>query len=447
MRAVDAVARRGAPARPRARLNPSSARNGAESTTRRSLTSNDPRWVEDVREQRPELENVRFVLCAPQGAANVGACARAMQNFGVYELKLCEVGPNVLERDDAGETAATRGTESDAERILDEASEGEGKTPERAANQTLPLSAEALRYACAADWMLEDAERCADVEAALAGCTFVLATTARPRTGTPLMTAREAAKKVAEEAKRGKVAVLFGNERTGLTNEELAWASAAVVVPTAGAGKLCRKSLKYTGATGPTSLNLSHAVGIIAYEIFMACSGDDASSSPEASSTSSEPQKLLTAEEKITLRNELVAARRALDVLDADVDRASPSKTSNEDEDEDVLRKREAKAFERVLAAAPVHRSDAAALFQLSRRVSAIRRGSAVANGVGEGILDATIVESIRELVVERGADAPAPTVRNCRNHIRERLGVSLTNREIERARARATATSTSTDI
>ena len=38
---------------------------------------------------------------------------------------------------------------------------------------------------------------------------------------------------------------------------------------TAGQGALCRKTLKYTGGTGPTSLNLSQAVGVLAYELFM----------------------------------------------------------------------------------------------------------------------------------------------------------------------------------
>lgn len=65
------------------------------------------------------------------------------------------------------------------------------------------------------------------------------------------------------------MAILFGNERTGLTNDELAQAHAAVAIPTAGQGALCRKSLKYTGGTGPTSLNLSQAVGVLAYELFM----------------------------------------------------------------------------------------------------------------------------------------------------------------------------------
>lgn len=368
------------------------------------------------------MSDVRFVLCNPQGPANVGACARVMQNFGIYDLKLCDVGPFVLRSDEARET-------------LDEASEGEGRSPERASSEigataatTAPLSEEAMRYACAADWLLADAERCETVEDALRGCTFVLATTARPRSGTPLMTAREAAERVRAEAKNGKVAVLFGNERTGLTNEELSWAHAAVAIPTAGTGKLCRKSLKYTGGTGPTSLNLSHAIGITAYEIFMACSGDDAKGE-----ILPEKQKLLSVDEKVTLRDEIIAARRALDVLTMDIE---PSSSTGAEDDDDELSAREARAFERILAAAPMHRSDAAALFQLSRRVSAMAKGSVVAQTPGENLLDATIIECVRELV---DLDASSrPTVKSARGRLRAQLGVSLTNREIERAIERA---------
>ena len=379
-------------------------------------------WISDVRTNSPLLSDVRFVLCNPQGPANVGACARVMQNFGIYDLKLCDVGPFVLRSDEARET-------------LDEASEGEGRSPERASSEmgataatTAPLSEEAMRYACAADWLLADAERCETVEDALRGCTFVLATTARPRSGTPLMTAREAAERVRAEAKNGKVAVLFGNERTGLTNEELSWAHAAVAIPTAGTGKLCRKSLKYTGGTGPTSLNLSHAIGITAYEIFMACSGDDAKGE-----ILPEKQKLLSVDEKVTLRDEIIAARRALDVLTMDIE---PSSSTGAEDDDDELSAREARAFERILAAAPMHRSDAAALFQLSRRVSAMAKGSVVAQTPGENLLDATIIECVRELV---DLDASSrPTVKSARGRLRAQLGVSLTNREIERAIERA---------
>lgn len=68
--------------------------------------------------------------------------------------------------------------------------------------------------------------------------------------------------------------VLFGNERTGLTNDELSWAYVAVVILMVGVGKICCKSLKYIGGIGLMSLNLLYVVGILVYEIFMACGGE-----------------------------------------------------------------------------------------------------------------------------------------------------------------------------
>lgn len=397
--------------------------------------SNPTPWVDDVQNDLPGLSNVRFVLVNPQGPANVGACARSMQNFGVYDLKLVDVGPFVLQKSESATGASSGG----GRQTLDEASEGEGTAPERASDilgdaaHNTPLSDESLRYACAADWLLRDAERCKTSEEALKDCTFVLATTARPRSGTPLMTAREAAERVAVEAKRGKVAVLFGNERTGLTNEDLAWAHAAVAIPTAGAGKLCRRSLKYTGGTGPTSLNLSHAVGIIGYEIFMAMSGDDAKGS-----IAPEKDKLLSVDEKAMLKDEIVRARRALDVLTVDEESPSTSDSNASDGDDAELFLREERAFERILAAAPMHRSDAAALFQLSRRVSALAKGDVVATESGERLLDRTIVQSLKDFAAANDESNAPMTIKAARVHLRSTLGVSLTNREIERAIARA---------
>ena len=155
------------------------------------------------------LSDVRFVLCNPQGPANVGACARPCKILD-SRFELCDVGPFVLRSDEARET-------------LDEASEGEEEVPNarpRRWGRRRRRRRRCRRRRCGrrADWPLADAERCETVEDALRGCTFVLATTARPRSGTPLMTAREAAERVRAEAKNGKVAVLF--ERThGLDNE------------------------------------------------------------------------------------------------------------------------------------------------------------------------------------------------------------------------------------
>jgi tRNA C32,U32 (ribose-2'-O)-methylase TrmJ len=403
-----------------------------------------------------------------------------MQNFGVYDLRLVNPGPFVLagpsERppeadarqtqqsdahlpDDRGDAArfsvpdganARGGVNSGAS--LGPDGLGFGDDVPEALRPTLPnappfqeegnpdavapLCREAYRFACAADWLLADASRHETHLDAIADCTFVMATTARPRGNVPLVTARVAAAMVVEEAKRGKVAVLFGNERTGLTNEELAQAHACVAIPTAGRGSLCRKSLKYTGGTGPTSLNVSQAVGVLAYEIFMAADADKSAGEPEHASAASgsigiPKAQLMTVGEKHVLKNELIAARRTLDVLAGDdVPLSRREGDIEEDVGEDYSDDREALGVERVLNAAPLQRRDAAALFQLARRVRAVSAGESL-----EGPLDAKVMRVVTSLDGETEAK---PTVKRTRAKIREVLGVSLTDKEISKAIRRA---------
>jgi hypothetical protein len=259
---------------------------------------------------------------------------------------------------------------------------------------------------------------------------------------------------LAREAKRGKVAVLFGNERTGLTNEELAQAHACVAIPTAGQGTLCRRSLKYTGGTGPTSLNLSQAVGVLAYEMFMAADaaretvpgsvpgdGESAPKGVNAGRIDLPASQLMTVGEKNTLLNELLAARRSLDVLPNETDTDDAAEDSSGDhagEEDDDLDVREERGIERVLNSSPLARRDAAALFQLARRVKAAAKAGDDSSGAGSssGLLDAAVLRAVAEVDGTR-------TVRKARAKIRERLGVSLTNREIARAIRRAAAGAT----
>ena len=432
-----------------------------------------PPWKDEVLESHSLLGNVCFVLCGPQGPQNVGSVARVMQNFGIYDLRITEPGPFVLAggtREDftpadgasssggvnSGATLGPDGLGSELPPALrptrlEEAVDGDPADDPTAPD---PLCDEAYRFACAADWLLAESKRCDTALDAISDCTFVMATTARPRGNVPLVTARVAAEMLAKEAKRGKVAVLFGNERTGLTNEELAQAHACVAIPTAGQGTLCRRSLKYTGGTGPTSLNLSQAVGVLAYEMFMAAdaarlAGDDGSvpgdgeSAPKgvnAGRIDLPASQLMTVGEKNTLLNELLAARRSLDVLpneEADDDARSDLDAADEDDDLDV---REERGIERVLNSSPLARRDAAALFQLARRVrAAAKEGDAAGAGAGgssSGLLDAAVLRAVAEV-------DGTPTVRKARAKIRERLGVSLTNREIARAIRRAAASAT----
>ena len=436
-----------------------------------------PPWKDEVLESHSLLGNVCFVLCGPQGPQNVGSVARVMQNFGIYDLRITEPGPFVLAggtREDftpadgasssggvnSGATLGPDGLGSELPPALrptrlEEAVDGDPADDPTAPD---PLCDEAYRFACAADWLLAESKRCDTALDAISDCTFVMATTARPRGNVPLVTARVAAEMLAKEAKRGKVAVLFGNERTGLTNEELAQAHACVAIPTAGQGTLCRRSLKYTGGTGPTSLNLSQAVGVLAYEMFMAAdaarlAGDDGSvpgsvpgdgeSAPKgvnAGRIDLPASQLMTVREKNTLLNELLAARRSLDVLpnETDTDDAEDSSVDDDGEEDDDLDVREERGIERVLNSSPLARRDAAALFQLARRVKAAAKAGDDSSGAGSssGLLDAAVLRAVAEVDGTR-------TVRKARAKIRERLGVSLTNREIARAIRRAAAGAT----
>ena len=429
-----------------------------------------PPWKEEVLESHSLLGNVCFVLCGPQGPQNVGSVARVMQNFGIYDLRITEPGPFVLAggtREDvtpadgasssggvnSGATLGPDGLGSELPPAL-RPTRPDGNPADDDPTSPDPLCDEAYRFACAADWLLAESKRCDTALDAIADCTFVMATTARPRGNVPLVTARVAAEMLAREAKRGKVAVLFGNERTGLTNEELAQAHACVAIPTAGQGTLCRRSLKYTGGTGPTSLNLSQAVGVLAYEMFMAADaaretvpgsvpgdGESAPKGVNAGRIDLPASQLMTVGEKNTLLNELLAARRSLDVLPNETDADAAAEDSSGDdagEEDDDLDVREERGIERVLNSSPLARRDAAALFQLARRVKAAAKAGDDSSGAGSssGLLDAAVLRAVAEVDGTR-------TVRKARAKIRERLGVSLTNREIARAIRRAAAGAT----
>jgi tRNA/rRNA methyltransferase len=156
------------------------------------------------------------VLVEPQLGENIGAAARVMANFGLARLRL------VKPRDGWP-------------------------------------SLQARRSASGADSILDEAALFASVEAAIADCTFVLATTARAHDQAkpvlaPDVAARQIAAHMAEHGAGGEnVAVLFGRERHGLENHEVALADRIVTFPVNPAF---------------ASLNLAQAVALVAYEWF-----------------------------------------------------------------------------------------------------------------------------------------------------------------------------------
>src|SRR5579859_2573721 len=159
-----------------------------------------------------------IVLVEPQLGENIGAAARAMANFGLSRLRL--VKPRQRWPNDKARMMA-----AGADRVLDEA-------------------------------VLFD-----DLPAALADCSFVLATTARAHDQAKrVIGAAAAAHEIAPRVEAGEtVAIMFGRERNGLENDEVALADRIVTLPVNPAF---------------ASLNLAQAVVIVAYEWFKRQSGE-----------------------------------------------------------------------------------------------------------------------------------------------------------------------------
>lgn len=158
-----------------------------------------------------------IVLVEPQLGENIGACARAMLNCGLTDMRL--VNPR-----DGWPNPAAEAMAAGAIEVLETA-------------RVYPTTAEA----------------CADL-------TYVLATTARPRgvTKEALVPRAAVAQLRARIGAEQPAGVLFGPERAGLVNEDVTLADAVITVPL---------------NPGFSSLNLAQAVLLVGYEWFQ--SGDD----------------------------------------------------------------------------------------------------------------------------------------------------------------------------
>ncbi len=158
------------------------------------------------------LENIRIVLVAPTHAGNIGGVARAMKNMALRRLYL--VAPADYS------------------------------------------TAEASARAAGADDVLNELRVQPSLADALAGCRYVIGTSARPRRlAWPQYDPASAARQLVSEARQAEVALVFGAERTGLTNSELECCHGLVTIPT---------------DPGFSSLNLACAVQVMAYELFLA---------------------------------------------------------------------------------------------------------------------------------------------------------------------------------
>lgn len=156
------------------------------------------------------LSNIRIVLVEPSHPGNIGAAARAMKNMSLQNLYL--VAPGNYPHADAFARAAGAGDVLDQAVVVD------------------------------------------SLEQAIGSCTLVFGASARLRTlAWPQYTPSEAAEEVKKACEHGTVALVFGRERTGLSNDELQLCHYLVNIP-------CNEAF--------SSLNLAAAVQVIAYEIF-----------------------------------------------------------------------------------------------------------------------------------------------------------------------------------
>ncbi|NQU38498.1 MAG: RNA methyltransferase [Lentisphaerae bacterium] len=159
-----------------------------------------------------DLGNVRIVLVGPLYGGNVGSVCRAMSNTGITDLVIADPRPlNMLE---------------------------------------------ARMMACHADPILQARQTSDTLAEAVADCGLVIGTSARRGLYRQhAQTPREWTPTILEACATGKVALVFGREDKGLSNEELALCTHIVQIPT---------------TDESMSINLAQAVMICCYELFVA---------------------------------------------------------------------------------------------------------------------------------------------------------------------------------
>jgi tRNA/rRNA methyltransferase len=174
-------------------------------------TDKTKRWI--------ETPGPVIVLVEPQLGENIGAAARAMENFGLSKLRLVK---------------PVQGWPNEKARIM----------------------------AAGADRVLDGAALYESLAAAIGDCSYVLATTARNHDqAKPVVSAQQGAEILAPKVANGEtIAIVFGRERIGLENHEVGRADAILTLPVNPAF---------------ASLNLAQAVVIVAYEWFKLTMGGE----------------------------------------------------------------------------------------------------------------------------------------------------------------------------
>jgi tRNA/rRNA methyltransferase len=171
-----------------------------------------------------DFKNIRIVLCGTTHPGNIGSAARAMRTMGLTQLVL--VNPERFPDPQAGWMASH------------------------------------------ATGVLESATICTTLDEALQGVGFAIACTARVRElSLPLLDARQAAGELLRAAAGAPVALVFGNETYGLSNDEV--------------GR-CHRVAGIPADPAYSSLNLAAAVQVFCYELRMAAGAGLGAEKPRA---------------------------------------------------------------------------------------------------------------------------------------------------------------------
>ncbi|SHO58106.1 tRNA (cytosine(32)/uridine(32)-2'-O)-methyltransferase TrmJ [Vibrio quintilis] len=169
------------------------------------------------------LEQIKIVLVGTSHSGNIGSAARAMKVMGLKQMVL--VSPEC------------------------------------------EVDAQAIALAAGASDIALNAVKVSNLDEAINDCRLVVGTSARSRTlSWPMLNPRECGELFAVESDKSPVALVFGRERTGLTNEEL---------------QKCHYHVSIPANPEYSSLNLAMAVQTLCYEMRVASMARKAAEYPE----------------------------------------------------------------------------------------------------------------------------------------------------------------------
>lgn len=187
------------------------------------------------------LDSISIVLVRPRFPENIGSVARAMKNMGIHRLAVVD-----------------------------------GCTP---------LHMNAYKLASGAEEILERAEEYSTLREAISEMGCVVGTTSRMgKERAPLLTPKELVRQLIPLSSQNRIALVFGSEKEGLTNEELS---------------LCHLYVRIPSSPSFPSLNLAQAVMVLCYELSV--SSDPASDPPVRLASSNQMEEMFEHMERTLL--------------------------------------------------------------------------------------------------------------------------------------------------